>query len=283
MKIRVGIIAISLFFISIFAIYQYISYSQNKLIVVFCNVGQGDGVYVRSPEGVDMLFDAGPDSSILGCLGRHMPFWDKHIELVFATHPDADHIGGFKYVLDSYSIGKYNTSSVLKETGLFKLISQKLKDKKIPVYYLKQGDTYRIGQVSINNYWPTQDFLKVGDSDTNRYSLVQMLNFYYFNILLTGDADFDIVDGIIKSTDREGIDLEVFKLPHHGSKTGVSMQTFENVRPDISIISAGENNRYGHPHAQVLAELQRYKLKYMETKNGDIKITSDGKSFRVEQ
>lgn len=284
MKVRIGIIAISFILIILFAIYQYVSYSRNELVVVFCDVGQGDGIYIRSPDGVDILFDAGPDASILGCLSRHMPFWDKKIELIFASHPDADHIGGFKYLLDTYSVGKYNTSEVVKETGLFKLISQKLEEKKISFNYLQQGDTYKIGSgMSVITYWPTQDFLGEGSSNTNRYSLVQMLNFNNFNILLTGDAEFDIVDEIIKSTSKEGIDVEVYKLPHHGSRTGVSHQTFSSLRPDISIISAGKNNRYGHPHLSVLEELQAYNLKFLETKNGDIKITSDGKTFRVAQ
>ncbi len=284
MKIRIAIVVMSAVVIFCFGVYQYFVYSQKQLVVVFCNVGQGDGIYIRTPSGVDVVVDAGPDASMLRCLARHMPIWDRNIELVFATHPDADHIGGFKYILDSYSVDLYNTSDAEKDTGLFKLLSEKLKGKNISVRELILGDSFKLGDnLTLTTQWPTREFLKIGDADSNRYSLVQMLNFYNFNILLTGDADFDIVDGVITSINKKNISIEIFKLPHHGSRTGVGPQTFTYTKPVLSIISAEKDNRYGHPHKEVLTELGKYKLKFLETKNGDIKITTNGSTWKVEQ
>lgn len=284
MKIRIIIILVSCGIIILFGVYQYFLYSQNKMIIVFCNVGQGDGVYIRTPRGTDMLIDSGPDVSILSCLGRHMPFWDKSIELVFATHPDADHIGGFKYVFESYHIKSYNTVLANKDTGFFKLVSQKLDRKDIPIQHLTAGSTYTLEDgISLETKWPTADFLKVGDADSNRYSLIQLLNFYNFNILLSGDADFDIVEGVLGSIKKDNVSIEIFKLPHHGSKTGIGPDTFSLIKPNLSIISAGRDNRYGHPHRQVIDEMKEYGVNYLETKNGDIKIVTDGKSFEIRQ
>ncbi len=284
MKIRIIIILVSCGVIVTFALYQYIIYSQNKLVVVFCNVGQGDGIYMRTPKGTDILIDSGPDASILACLGRHMPFWDRRIELAFATHPDADHIGGFAYVFESYKIGAYNTVSLDKDTGFFKLISQKLEIKKTPVEKLSAGNTYKLEDgISIETKWPTRSFLTIGDADSNRYSLIQMLNFKNFNILLSGDADFDIVEEVLRSAKKERTSIEIYKLPHHGSRTGVGPDTFSLMKPDLSIVSAGKDNRYGHPHKQVLDEMKKYGIPYEETQYGDIKIVTDGKSFKIEQ
>ncbi len=278
MKVKIIIVLTSLIFILSLGIYQYVYFSDNSLRIVFCNVGQGDGIYIRSPKGVDILIDAGPDSSILNCLGSHMPFWDKTIELAFATHPDADHIGGYKYVLSSYKIGTYNTVEFSKDTGLFKLIHEQLELKKVPVRHLVSGDEYKLGEgLSLKTYWPTPEFIDSYDSDTNKYSLVQLLNFNNFSLLLTGDADFDIVNGLFK----EGIEVDIYKLPHHGSKTGVNTDTFLNIRPNLSIISAGKNNRYGHPHADVLTELKKHNVPFLETKDGDIKIETQGDGFKV--
>lgn len=278
MKVKIAILAASFCFVVLLGVYQYVHFSDNSLRIVFCNVGQGDAIYIRSPKGVDILVDAGPDSSVLRCLGAHMPFWDKTIELAFATHPDADHIGGYKYVLNSYRIGMYNTVEVSKDTGLFKVIQEQLRAQNVPVRYLVFGDVYSLSDgVSIKTYWPTQEFLKGHDADTNRYSLIQLLNFYNFSLLLNGDIDFDIVNRVFKG----GIDIDVYKLSHHGSRTGVDTKTFKIITPQLGIISAGKDNRYGHPHKEVLGELQKHGIPFLETKNGDIRIETKRMGFTV--
>ncbi|MBP7832164.1 MAG: hypothetical protein KA035_00110 [Candidatus Levybacteria bacterium] len=278
MKVKIIIFSASFCFVVLLGIYQYVQFSNNSLRIIFCNVGQGDAIYIRSPKGVDVLIDAGPDSSVLRCLGAHMPFWDKTIELAFATHPDADHIGGYKYVLNSYKIAMYNTVEVSKDTDLFKVIQDQLDALNVPIRRLVSGDTYNLNDgVFIKTYWPTKEFLKGYEPDTNRYSLIQLLNFNNFDLLLSGDADFDIVNRIF----IEGIDVDVYKLPHHGSKTGVDVNTFSIVRPQLGIISAGKNNRYGHPHKKVLNELEKHGISFLETKSGDIKIETKGVGFTV--
>mgnify|MGYP001618356405 CR=1 FL=1 len=103
----------------IFAIYQFISFSDKKLHIVFCSVGQGDAILIRTPEGSDILVDGGPDESVSNCLSRHMPLWDRTIEVVYLTHPDADHLTGLIQVIKTYNVKYFGTSDAPKETLVF--------------------------------------------------------------------------------------------------------------------------------------------------------------------
>lgn len=281
MKIKIFVIVISFCLISAFAVYQFINSRDKKLHVVFCNIGQGDAIYIRTPEGSDILIDAGPDNSILECLGRHMPFWDKTIELAFATHPDADHIGGFTHVLTNYKVKSYNTVHKAADTGVYLRIQDQLRLQNTIVRYLYSGDAYMFaGGVKLTTFWPSREFIS---GETNPYSLIQMLNFNKFDLLLNGDIEFDTLNTILRKAQDDNVIVEVFKLPHHGSKTGVDVNTFNLIQPKVSIISAGENNRYGHPHFSVTGELHKHNLKYLETKNGDVEIVSDGETWTISQ
>ena len=88
-------------------VYQNITYNDKKLHVVICDVGQGDAIFIRTPSGSDILIDGGPDDSVLACLGKHMPFWDRTLEIMILTHPHADHLTGLIDVSKSYSVSAW--------------------------------------------------------------------------------------------------------------------------------------------------------------------------------
>ncbi len=101
-----------LFSIFSFTIILYIflsSYFDQRTKIVFCDVGQGDAAYMRIKNKIDVLIDAGPDKSVLSCLGKYMPFWDRKIELAFLSHPNNDHYNGYFYIADRYKIDKFIT------------------------------------------------------------------------------------------------------------------------------------------------------------------------------
>lgn len=277
MKVKIGIVTFCIVFIFGYAIYQYFTVFDGKLHIIFCDVGQGDGIYIRTPNGTDIVIDAGRDDRILSCLSSHMPFWDKTIELAFATHPDADHIAGFLYILQGYKVNHYNTVEVKKDTGVFMKINTILEKQRVPVRYLTAGDVYTLSDgVIIKTFWPTDSFIKKKDSDANRYSLVQLLSYKKFDTILNGDIESDILNSIFSS----GVGVDVFKLPHHGSRTGIDSRTFTLIKPRLSIISAGKNNSYGHPHQEVISELEKYHLKYLRTDQvGEVEVVSHGLGF----
>lgn len=281
MKVRITI----LFFVAVFLLgfltFQYFQFNDGRLHIVFCDVGQGDGIFIRTPNGTDMVIDAGPNEAITSCLARHMPLWDRDIELAFATHPDADHIAGFEYVLESYGVGQFNTSQKTSGSKIFREIQQTISEKQIPLRFLFTGDTYKTADgVEIKDVWPTHAYVDAKDlnRDTNSFSLVQVLRYGKVTILLTGDIEKEILNNLFPDT----VSVDVLKLPHHGSKTGVDDKTFQKIRSKLAILSVGARNRFHHPNEAILALLKKYKIPFERTdKVGDIEIVSDGREVSI--
>lgn len=282
MKIKILLISVSAFFLLGLFTYQYQKYNDGRLHVVFCNIGQGDGIFIRTPNGSDILVDAGPPTGgITNCLSRHMPFWDRTIELAFATHPDADHIGGFISVLKSYKVDSFNTSQKTNETHVFANIMRLIQEKNVPLRYIFAGDKYAIGgETRLTTYWPTHAYVESSNinSDTNSFSLVQILEYGNFKALLTGDIEARILDSLFPG----GISVNVFKLPHHGSHTGIDSSTLNLIHAKLAVISVGAHNRYGHPHAQVMKLLEDHHLNYLRTDQiGDVEVVTDGEHAQI--
>ncbi len=276
-KVLIIIVASALTLI-LFYSYQTTQFSDKALHIIFCNVDQGDGILIRTPTGADIVIDGGQKNGMmLDCLARHMPFWDRDIEIMFATHPDADHIGGLVDVLQSYRVLSFNisTDKNLNNTRIFERLIEEVAKQKIPVRVITQGDRFKLSDgVLLDTYWPIVGYTS---DETNNYSLVQTLSYKDFHGLFTGDIPYQLLDVINFNTD-----FEVFKIPHHGSKTGVDDLTFQRIRTYFVPISVGVNNRYHHPNPSVLSLLKKYNLPYKRTdKVGTIEVITDGKNTRV--
>lgn len=276
------------FFFLDYFFFQEAKFNDGKLHVVFCNVGQGDAIFIRTTKGFDILVDGGPASwqgsqnPVLDCLSRHMPFWDRDLELVFATHPDADHIGGLEAVLKSYTVKSLNTSKKTKGTQIFARIQGLIDAKRIPLRFIYSGDSFSFSDgLKIEGLWPSLTYVEsdtAGKLDANSFSLVQVLSFGEFKTLLTGDIEYQILDTFFSPNTK----IDVFKLPHHGSKTGVDDLTFQKIKSKLSIISVGKNNKYNHPSSGVLEFLNKYAVSYKRTDlNGEAEIVSDGKTWSL--
>ncbi len=256
--------------------YQSSQFSDKTLHIIFCDVGQGDGILIRTPTGADIVVDGGPQNGkMVACLARYLPFWDHDIELMFATHPDADHIGGLVDVIQSYTVKSFDTSEATKDTNVFRKLNSLIAEKRIPFKNIVTGDKFSLTDgVSIETKWPNPGF---ESSDTNEHSLVQILSYGDFRALLTGDIPYQILDTLdFPST------FAVFKIPHHGSKTGVDDATFNKIRAYFVPISAGKNNKYHHPHPSVIALLKKYRIPYKRTDEvGSIEVVTDGKNTKV--
>lgn len=292
---------------------------DGKLHLVFCDVGQGDGAYVRFPDGHDMVVDGGPNDAILTCLGRHMPFWDKTIDIVVSTHPQADHMNGLLSILDRYEVKKVMRSDVDVPTQGYKGLLQRIQKKSVPVEFVTVGDAVSIGSTTLSVVWPSEsqmakakennlalslstqdknqnDVLGIETDDTsvdetvrsksappgdvNDYTVVFRLSYGEFDALFTGDADAHVQADYDARVLAER-HIEVLKVPHHGSRTGMTDEFLDLVRPDVSIISVGKNN-YGHPTAEILSKLAIKKSRVLRTdKDGDIEIVSDGKGYKI--
>ncbi len=278
-KILILIFASILFLGGIF-IYEQAKFNDGKLHVVICNVGQGDSIFMRTPTGTDIIVDGGPDGSVLSCLSKHMPFWDRDIELMFATHPDADHVAGLVSVLQNYKVLSFNTSKKSTDTAIYKKLRDTITQQKIPTRYIYTGDKFTLGQVQLLTLWPTTDYVDLDTpaAPTNNFGLIQVVSYGDFKTLLTADNIAENLDKVSMSS----LKIDVLKVPHHGSKTGLDSQILANLNPSLAVISVGAKNKYGHPTPFVLDLLKQFGIKTLRTdQNGEVEIISDGKSWVV--
>ncbi len=154
-----GLIGIVLLFSYLFTL------PDGKLHIVFCDVGQGDASYIRSPNNQDMLIDGGPDDRVLGCLGKNMPFYDRTIDVVVLTHPQKDHMQGLISVIERYTVKHFVIGVEGNNTSGYKLLVDNLKKKNIPVVNLYTGDSFSLGQVKFSVLWPERNWVVHHTSD----------------------------------------------------------------------------------------------------------------------
>lgn len=264
--------------------YQYVKFHDGKLHVVFCDVGQGDAILIRTPEGNTLLYDGGPDQKVLSCLQEHMPFWDRSIELMLLSHPHADHLIGLTSVLKRYTVLSFDTERLKNETAMYTGLLDLLRKQKAKTRFVLRGDSYTTSDgVVLCVLSPSREYLEetspgglIGERKEFA-SLIIKLSYKDFDVLLTGDSQ---KEAFLREEFAAG-SVEVLQVPHHGSRTGLDRQVLHLLRPTLAVISVGENN-YGHPSTEIVKILSEEDIKILRTdRNGNIEIVSDGNKWWV--
>ena len=277
-KRKTNYFILSIFFVTTSFIWLTI-FSQapdNILEVSFFDIGQGDAIFIETPNGRQVLIDGGPDKSVLEKLGQEMPVYDRTIDLIILTHPDADHITGLVEALKYYQIGHILTSGFEKETIIYQKWRDLIEERNIPLTIAQTGQRIILQEgIVLNILWPEAN---VTFKNANNASVVGQLIYGQIEFLLTGDIEKEIEQRLL----NQNLDLtsDVLKAPHHGSRTSSSQNFLDAVNPQIAVISVGLNNRYKHPHSAILERLKNYII-YRTDKDGDIQISTDGISLRV--
>ncbi len=275
------VLALLTFLLGGFFFYDQSKFSDGKLHVVFCDVGQGDATFIRTPRGIDILIDGGPDDSVLNCLNNHMPFWDRTIEVVFLTHPHADHLNGVLSTLKRYDVIHYVRQKGEISSDLAKVEKAILADKKLSAKLFAKGSSLKIKDgVGFFTLWPENSSLILNEKnlDINGYSLIELVRYGKFKVLITGDATSSVQDKVVIGVGQ----ISVLRIAHHGSKTGLDSKIVRELRPDLAVISVGAKNRYGHPSPKILALLEQFGIKTLRTdQDGEIEIVSDGKEWEI--
>jgi competence protein ComEC len=224
--------------------------SSDKLTIVFCDVGQGDGAIIISGN-FQMLIDVGPENNkMVGCLGKHVPFWDKTIEVAVITHGDSDHGGGLKQVEGYYNVQNIYSGSLVK------------------------NDVIKYGLISFEVLNPDRDW---GNDNDN--SVVGILNYKENKILFLGDVTKQVEQKMIWRNEILG-KINIIKISHHGSAEATSEELLKAVVGNglqpfqtTAIISVGKNNKFGHPTGEVLERLTKFGVKIRRTdEEGEIVI-----------
>lgn len=282
------------------------SLPDGKLHITFCDVGQGDGAYVRFPDGRDMVVDGGPNNTILNCLGRHMPFWDRHINIVLMTHPQKDHMQGLIDVFSRYSTDYFVRSDIDNTTEGYQKLLDVVARRRIKQQFVTTGEHITVGTTTVSVLWPSSDQVARGKTlersdlsrvqgltltdrvlgstvkspdDLNDYSIVFWLRYGTFDAVFTGDADSHVEDKYV-GTELADATIEVLKVPHHGSKTGMTDAFIAWLHPELAVISVGKNS-YGHPSDKALLQLKGVGSRVKRTdESGDVEVVSDGSSWK---
>jgi len=252
--------------------------SDNFLKVTFFDVGQGDAIFIETPNHRQILIDGGPDKTVLEKLGQAMLFYDRTIDLIILTHSDADHVAGLIEVLNYYQVKHILTSGFEQDTAVYHKWRKLISEKNIPLTIVQAGQKVILNkEIILEIFWPEQPM--TGIKSANNASVVGRLVYGQTEFLLTGDIDKKIEKILL--TRNWNLESDVLKAAHHGSKTSSSDNFIKAVNPQVAIISVGENNRYKHPHLDVLERLKDSVI-HRTDKDGDIKISTDGVLFGVE-
>jgi len=249
---------------------------DRNLHVISCDVGQGDGILIQRGFA-QIVVDGGPGKDgMIECLGRHVPFWDRKIELVVLSHPQDDHFSGLIELFDQYEVDVFVASSLENKSAGYQALKDRVIEKGINVVTPEVGRKIRLGMMSLDIVYPPSD--KSGD-DPNEFSIVFNLKYGDFDALFTGDIG-PRESGELAKTGRLR-DVEYIKVPHHGSKNGLTRKLLEAVDPEVAVISVGKN-QWGHPHAEVLEILEEGDVDvYRTDEMGDVEVVTNGTKWWI--
>ncbi len=252
---------------------------DRRLHIYFLDVGQGDAILVRAPDGRQILVDGGPSpAALLGEVGDILPFWDRSLDLVVLTHPDQDHMMGLIDLLERYRVGQILDNVASNRGAEAALWDEATADAGVPRTTAVRGMKVSVGalQISVlNPEWITGANLA---SDDNSRSIVLRLDYGQTSALLTGDADQEAEAAMLQA--GLPLDADILKVGHHGSKSSTSAAFLAAVSPSIAVIQVGAGNSFGHPNPDTLARLAGARV-FRTDQHGRIEAVSDGTRWQI--
>lgn len=242
--------------------------------IYFLNVGQGDSIFLNLENGNRILIDAGNvDGRSVEEIRKILPWYNRRIDLAIGTHADIDHVGGFTKIVKNFSVGKFLFSHLHTSKQVEKNLFDSIYNSNISTSTINRGAkiSFEGSTDHIDILYPARSMHVTSDKDTNLFSIVAMVNVQNKKYLLTGDAPRSVELKLV--TINDDLKSDVLKVGHHGSRTSTDPIFLEKVSPNYAIISAGKNNRYGHPHAETIENLKKENAKILKTSEmGTIKF-----------
>jgi len=271
------------------------SINRNRLEVTVLDVAQGDSILVVSPEGSTLLIDGG--GAFEGFRGRpeHLGpdpgeeavstylWWRgfQKIDAVALTHAHQDHVGGLTAILQNFRVSRVILGRETAAPALTRL-KQVAERLHVPVEHQRRGQSFLWDGVQMDFLWPEISPEEVAPEAKNNDSLVIRLRYKDRTILLPGDAEKQVEYAMLAENDPGFLHADVLKVGHHGSKNSTMPEFLAAIAPQISIISAGEENSYGHPHPELLERLESSGSRILRTdRNGEVQILTDGHDLQV--
>jgi competence protein ComEC len=257
---------------------------DGKLHVSFLDVGQGDAVLIRMPNGQDILIDGGPDPQKINLeLGKKLPFWDRTIDLVVCTQPQADHITGLVGVLQRYKVRQVLEPGIFYETPIYQEWLRLIETQGIEYNIARAGQEIDLGSgINIEVLNPPESLWEGTSDDVNNNGVVLRLSWGQVSFLFTADIREEVEFELIGQ--RANLRSTVLKIAHHGSDTSTSQHFLVAVDPEVVVICVGADNPFGHPNGEVLARLiERLgeDTVYRTDQDGTVEFITDGEELWV--
>lgn len=270
-------------------------WSAGKLELTVLDVGQGDSLFVVSPHGRTLLIDGG--GAFGGFPGREehngiapgeeavSPYlWSRgfqRLDVVALTHAHQAHIGGLTAILENFRVGTLWIGREV-ESGALGNLEKLAREQKIPIVHEACGSAFAWDEVESEFLWPEIAPEEVGPAPRNNDSLVLKLKYGERSILLPGDAEKQAEASILSENDDATLSADVLKVGHHGSKNSTMPRFLAAVLPRLAVISAGEDNPYGHPSPELLDRLTTAEIRILRTdRDGAVHVLTDGKQLEI--
>jgi competence protein ComEC len=257
---------------------------DDRLHVSFLDVGQGDAILIQMPNGQDILIDGGPDPQKINLeLGEKLPFWDRTIDLVVCTQPQADHITGLVEILQRYKVKQVLEPEVSYDSSIYQEWCNLVEEKQIKRDTAQAGQEIDLGSgVKIEVQNPPESLWEETSDDVNNNGVVLRLSWGQVSFLFTADIREEVEFELIGQ--RANLKSTVLEVSHHGSKTSTTSQFLGAVDPDIAVICVGADNPFGHPSPEVLERLTDRLGEdnvYRTDQDGTIEFITDGERLWV--
>ncbi len=261
---------------------------DDRLRVVFFDVGQGDAVFIETPGGKQVVVDGGADPRpMMRLLGERMQFNDRKLDIVAATHPHSDHVGGLAEVLKRYEVSAVLERRIEEyESAPYEEWARAVNaEEELGAIALEASAGMIIaldGGARIEVLGPPRTLLSGTESDADNASLVLRLIYGDVSVLLTGDIFADAERALLAS--GSVLDSDVLKVPHHGSDSSSTSEFISAVSPSVAVISVGADNRFGHPNEDVVERLQEFVAEdglLQTAEHGTVEVLTDGKALWV--
>jgi competence protein ComEC len=250
---------------------KYVQDANNSSKLISLSVENGDATLIQS-HGTVILIDTGTSDDVVESVRRHLGFFERTIDILILTHPDRDHIGGTLGILQAYEVKNIIlTGAHEPEDILYQEILQEIKSQQIPITLGVLGTSIQDTHIDLDIIWPLENIWGQEVKDANYHSIVLQGRVGNTDLLLTGDIDILAEQQLIRTGLLE--DTDILKVGHHGSKTSTHPIFLDTINPETSIISAGKDNPFGHPHDIVIDNLQESGTIIRQTaEEGDIEI-----------
>ena len=263
--------------ILVLIIVQYFNIIECRLSVAFLDIGQGDAILIQTPEYKNILIDAGMTSVVVDRLGEQLSFFDKTIDLFIITHPDRDHYAGVLDIMQKYKIKQIMLTGIANPDRLYEAFLAEARKQKVPIIFPQNNQDLKIShKIYLDILYPFAGQSLVGQivKNKNTTSIVMRLlrqrsENWENLIMLTGDAEHSQERELVLS--GQELSGNILKLGHHGAKTSTSDIFLSAIKPQITVVSAGKDNKFGHPHPITMEKVKDLEIR-QTLQEGSIKF-----------